>query len=205
MTFTDTLGWTGVILFMLAYGLVSFAIVKPTKLPYQTMNLVGAALVGTQAYLLRNAPVMTMELFWGAIGIAALIKILRNRSDPQDIHVSPKVFWHMFYCMLVEICKDHERLTVEVRDEMIVVKYDGAEAHHIVLRDDGIDYGDGVITFAELENAYDRIKEEIETTVEYFQSPRGLQRAQKVRCSPPFPRPCLLIPQQDERAGSSFL
>jgi hypothetical protein len=168
LTLPDLLGWAGVILFMLAYGLVSFGMLNATKATYQIMNLVGAALVGTQMYLLWNPPIMVMEMFWGAIGITALVKILRGGSEPEKVQISSKAFWHMFYCMLVEICKDHEHLTVENRNNIFIVRYAGAETYHYVLTDHGIDYGEGMITFAELEGAYDLVKKEIETTLEYL-------------------------------------
>jgi len=72
---TETLGWTGDIIFILAYYLVSSGKLKADSKPFNFMNLIGAILFGSYAMLKQAFPILILELFWGGIATLALYKV----------------------------------------------------------------------------------------------------------------------------------
>ena len=70
----DIIGWLGMILVLVAYGLLSLGKIKNGYL-YQLLNLLASVLMGV-ALLPKNAWFsFALEIAWGAIAIAAIIKL----------------------------------------------------------------------------------------------------------------------------------
>lgn len=75
-TLLESFGYFGAALLIGAYALLSFDILASNSIGYQTMNLVAALVYGIYAVKRKAYPVLVVQLFWGAIGIVALVKIL---------------------------------------------------------------------------------------------------------------------------------
>lgn len=71
----EILGWLGVLLFLVAYFLVSFQIAASDSLVYQGMNLVGSIFVIADLFRKKAFYMVVLEVFWGAIALISLLKI----------------------------------------------------------------------------------------------------------------------------------
>lgn len=78
----EMIGWTGDVLFVLSYLLVSQGKVKATGKSYNFMNLGGAVLFGIYATLKSAVPILILECFWGSIALVALYKAYRHTRAP---------------------------------------------------------------------------------------------------------------------------
>lgn len=70
----NIIGWTGTILFVIAYALVSFEILQAKGIIYQALNMTGALGIGIQGWQKNAKAIVILEGFWIAIGIMALAK-----------------------------------------------------------------------------------------------------------------------------------
>ena len=90
MVIADIVGWVGTACLILGYGLVS-ARNKPPGLVYQTLNLVGAAGLLTNALFHGAWPVVALNAMWFAIGVVAIARILlvrpRTAETPERVAV----------------------------------------------------------------------------------------------------------------------
>ncbi|HEY5588290.1 MAG TPA: hypothetical protein VIK86_04960 [Candidatus Paceibacterota bacterium] len=73
--FTQTIGWVGTFLIVLAYFLVSNNKISATSKRYQLLNLLGAIGVGFNVFHQSAWPAFTLQVVWAIIAIIALIKI----------------------------------------------------------------------------------------------------------------------------------
>lgn len=74
----DVIGWLGAALLLYGYAMVSTSRMSGDGLPYQLINLAGAAgLMVNSAY---NAawPSAGLNLIWAAIGVVAIHKLIRR-------------------------------------------------------------------------------------------------------------------------------
>jgi hypothetical protein len=69
---TDTLGWTGSILYLLAYALVSLKKTEGDSLLYQGLNIVAASLVVIYTLSLGAYATTGLNAVWIAIGLLTL-------------------------------------------------------------------------------------------------------------------------------------
>lgn len=67
-------GWIGTVLVIVAYFLVSFNKMNPKSSVYQWMNLVGSVAIGINVFHRQAWPAVALEIVWGMIAIAALMK-----------------------------------------------------------------------------------------------------------------------------------
>ena len=72
--FTQTLGWIGSLLFIIAYLLVSLKKVDSTSLSYQLLNFLGSIGLGTSVFYQRAWPAFALEVVWGSIAIFTLAR-----------------------------------------------------------------------------------------------------------------------------------
>lgn len=72
----ELLGYFGAALLIGAYFLVSFDVVESDSLTYQGLNLLAAIVYGFYAVIRKVTPVLVVQLFWGTIGILAIVRIL---------------------------------------------------------------------------------------------------------------------------------
>ena len=67
-------GWTGTVLFLLAYYLVTFKKVEATSRLYQILNLIGAVALGVNVFYAHAWPARALEIIWVIIAIVALVR-----------------------------------------------------------------------------------------------------------------------------------
>ena len=72
--FVDFAGWTGALLLLLAYGLVSAGRVASGSVSYQLMNILGAAGVVVNSGWNGAFPSVAVNIIWILIGAAALFR-----------------------------------------------------------------------------------------------------------------------------------
>lgn len=75
-TLIDIIGWTGTILYLLAYGLVSAKKVESDSWAYQGMNLIAGIMLIINTLYLQAYPSVGLNVVW--VGIAAVT--LANKS-----------------------------------------------------------------------------------------------------------------------------
>ena len=73
---SETIGWLGAIILLSAYALNSFKIIEGDSLIYQSMNLMGSILIMIYTYYKKAYPNTLLNLIWGIISLAAIIKFL---------------------------------------------------------------------------------------------------------------------------------
>jgi cell division protein FtsW (lipid II flippase) len=76
----QVMGWSGTILIILAYFLVSFKKISAGSKAYQYFNFFGAVGVGANVLYHQAWPAVAMEAVWAVIAIAALVNIIRGKN-----------------------------------------------------------------------------------------------------------------------------
>ena len=75
MTFADIIGFAGVVVMLVAFGLSNFKMISANGFPYLFMNLTGALAACTGAILIHYIPFIIMEGAWAAIAAVGLLRI----------------------------------------------------------------------------------------------------------------------------------
>jgi len=78
--FIDILGWTGSILYLLAYALVSAKKVEGDSITYQGMNIVAGVFLVIYTLSLKAYATTGLNAVWAAIGLITLGQKWLNRS-----------------------------------------------------------------------------------------------------------------------------
>lgn len=73
-TVIQAIGWTGTLLILIAYFLVSMKKLEATSPKYQVLNLVGALCLGLNVFYMKAWSAFALEVVWGLIALAALVK-----------------------------------------------------------------------------------------------------------------------------------
>lgn len=76
----EAIGWTADVCFVSAFWLVSTGRVRGEGGLFNGINLTGALLYGFYAWNKDAIPVLVLEVFWGAIALLAIVKLLRRPS-----------------------------------------------------------------------------------------------------------------------------
>ncbi|HEX2996757.1 MAG TPA: hypothetical protein VHP14_18185 [Anaerolineales bacterium] len=76
----DILGWTGSILYLLAYALVSAKKIEGDSLVYQGMNIVAGVLLVVYTLALGAYATTSLNAVWAAIGLFTLGRKWLTRS-----------------------------------------------------------------------------------------------------------------------------
>ena len=79
---TDVAGWSGALLLLFAYYLVSMKKVAGSSIWYQLLNIVGSILVGANSLYYRALPSFSMNVIWIVIALAAIAR--SSRDGPLD-------------------------------------------------------------------------------------------------------------------------
>lgn len=74
--YTELLGWYGVVVILLAYGLVSFSVIQPTSLVYQILNGTGALGIVIDSIPEKNYQPMILNIIWAIIAGILIFKVL---------------------------------------------------------------------------------------------------------------------------------
>ena len=76
----DILGWIGMVLVLVAYGLLSTNKIPNGKI-YQILNIIAAIFMAI-GLLPKNAWFsFTLQIVWALIGIIAIVKLIKNEKE----------------------------------------------------------------------------------------------------------------------------
>lgn len=70
----DVSGWLGVVVLLVAYGLVSARRIEGDAVLYQALNIVGAVLLIANSFYYRAYPSVGVNVIWVGIGVYALLR-----------------------------------------------------------------------------------------------------------------------------------
>jgi len=84
-TFSNSIGWIGASLVILAYLLVSNNKISGRSRIYQFMNLAGAIGVGVNALYQRAWPSFGIQIAWGVIAIIAILNSFKFKKPNTGI------------------------------------------------------------------------------------------------------------------------
>jgi cell division protein FtsW (lipid II flippase) len=73
--FSETVGWVGAFLVVLAFFLVSTKRIKATSRRYELLNLFGAIGVGVNVFYQQSWPALVLQIIWALIAVYSLVKI----------------------------------------------------------------------------------------------------------------------------------
>ena len=76
----DILGWIGSILLVVAYGLNSINRMNSQSLAYQSMNIVGSALLIVNTIYYGAYPSSALNVVWMLIGLVYIGKLIKKPS-----------------------------------------------------------------------------------------------------------------------------
>jgi hypothetical protein len=79
----ETIGWIGAALILTAYALISSGKIQARTLPYQWMNVIGAAAFIVNSGWNGAYPSAVLNVIWVGIGVVTLMK-MRSAGKPQD-------------------------------------------------------------------------------------------------------------------------
>ena len=78
-SYDDILGWIGMVLVLIAYGLLSTNKIPNGKL-YQILNLIAAIFMAIGLFPKNAWFSFALQVAWALIGIIAIIKIIKNEK-----------------------------------------------------------------------------------------------------------------------------
>jgi hypothetical protein len=81
----DIIGWSGAVLVLVAYGLLSARRLEGHSVAFQVMNIQGGACLLVNAAYHRALPSAFVNLVWVFIGCWALIHSLRSKSTVSPV------------------------------------------------------------------------------------------------------------------------
>ena len=76
----DILGWIGMILVLVAYGLLSTNKVENGKL-YQMLNLIAATFMAIGLFPTKAWFSFTLQVIWALIAFVAIIKLYKKKNN----------------------------------------------------------------------------------------------------------------------------
>jgi hypothetical protein len=79
--FEQTISIIAAIMILAAYGAQQSGKLSSTGLPYLTLNLVGAIILGWIAWHARQIGLTIVEVSWAIISLVSLIRVLRQPSS----------------------------------------------------------------------------------------------------------------------------
>lgn len=79
----EAAGWTGMILLLLSYFLLSTRRLEPQGLTYQGMNILGALALAINTFYHGAIPSSLLNIVWMLIGLGATANILRKAKAPR--------------------------------------------------------------------------------------------------------------------------
>ena len=76
----NLMGWTGVVLLLIAYGLVSTKRCTGDSVIYQSLNITGALLLIINSFYFGAYPSVGVNVAWVGIGLFTLITTIKKRG-----------------------------------------------------------------------------------------------------------------------------
>lgn len=74
------IGWTGAILFISAYFLLSINKLRANGILYQLLNVLGAICLIINSYALNDDPNFILNFVWMCIGLFAILQIVKAKK-----------------------------------------------------------------------------------------------------------------------------
>lgn len=74
------LGWLGTISYLLAYLLLTMQRLKADQPVYHLLNVVGAIGLTVNAIYYTDLPNVVVNVFWGIIGVMAILLLLKKKK-----------------------------------------------------------------------------------------------------------------------------
>jgi hypothetical protein len=81
LTLNDWIGFTGVAILLLAYGLNLLGRLSKDGWLYMVLNIVGAGLSCLASVLIHYLPFVLLEAVWTLVSVGALIHYLGSKAD----------------------------------------------------------------------------------------------------------------------------
>ncbi len=72
--FDEIIGWCGIALILLAYGLVSFDFLSVSSISYQVLNFIGAIGVAYISFKKNAKQPAVLNVIWAIIALAAIVR-----------------------------------------------------------------------------------------------------------------------------------
>ena len=72
--FIEICGWSGTLLIVAAYYLVSVKRLNVSSTKYQLLNIAGAVGLGINVFYKEAWPALVLEIVWGSIALYALVQ-----------------------------------------------------------------------------------------------------------------------------------
>ncbi len=72
----EIFAWVAVVVILVAYGLVSFEVIVSNGIPFQLMNLIGAAGIAAISFTRRVFQPTVLNTTWAVIALVAIIRIV---------------------------------------------------------------------------------------------------------------------------------
>lgn len=82
--FIEVVGWTGTVLLVLAYLLLTLGKLQSKSWSYQIMNAVGAGAIVINSFYYGALPGATLNAIWFVIGVVGLISIARSVKAKKE-------------------------------------------------------------------------------------------------------------------------
>ena len=70
---SEALGWLGVILVLLAYGLAIFNVISGNSLLFMGLNLLGAIGIALDAWEDKNIQPVVLNIIWAVIAVVGIV------------------------------------------------------------------------------------------------------------------------------------
>ncbi|OJV14753.1 MAG: hypothetical protein BGO21_18840 [Dyadobacter sp. 50-39] len=77
----ETLGWLGVVAYVVAYLLLTVGVLKPNGYPFHILNMVGAGTLIVYSLEYGDKPNVAVNVIWLMIGVGAVIRRLVRKSS----------------------------------------------------------------------------------------------------------------------------
>lgn len=72
----DTIGWTGVVIYLVAYGLLGLGLLSADKVNYHVLNALAGVCLVVFSYHLADEPNLVVNLVWIALAIVSMVRIV---------------------------------------------------------------------------------------------------------------------------------
>ena len=70
---SEVLGWIGIILVLLAYGLTTFEVISGGSLLFMGLNLLGAIGIALDAWEDKNIQPVVLNIIWAVIAVVGIV------------------------------------------------------------------------------------------------------------------------------------
>jgi hypothetical protein len=80
MDMAQFIGWTGVVVYIAAYALLSLGWIKADRVNYHLLNVIGGVCLVIVSYTLSDMPNLFVNLAWIFIAVVSIVRILSTKK-----------------------------------------------------------------------------------------------------------------------------